>query len=393
MSEYFSRDQLEIFPLARRVNKLDIRRDAIDPAVYPVELTDEAFRDVEATAAELRRAKKLGAARVLTYGAHSIKNGLGPVLSRLAEGGWLTHLTTNGAGVIHDWEFAFQGKSGEDVRRYATEGQFGIWEETGRFINLAIVVGAYRGLGYGASVGQTILDEGFEIPTDAELRDAIAAGSKIADEAVPPFPSAASQSAELIQITETLDRAAAAADLLRAKRRFALPDGKLEIAHPFREYSTAFRTRRADVRFTCGPMIGCDIIYTHPANDCAAIGRAAQRDFLLYADSVSKLEGGVYLSVGSAVLSPMIFEKSLAMSRNVARQEGRSITDFAIHVVDLAESTWDWTRDGEPPQTDPAYYHRYCKTFSRMGGRMTYCGADNRSWFVALLNELEKTPE
>ncbi|MBQ7813111.1 MAG: hypothetical protein IJ387_01290 [Thermoguttaceae bacterium] len=389
----FSRDRLEIFPLARRVNTLDIRRDAIDPATYPVELTDEAFRDVEATAAELRRAKKLGASRVLTYGAHSIKNGLGPVLSRLAEGGWLTHLTTNGAGVIHDWEFAFQGESGEDVRRYATEGQFGIWEETGRFINLAIIVGAYRGLGYGASVGQTILDEGFEIPTDAELRDALDAGAKIADEAVPPFPSAASQSAELAQLAETLDRAAAAADLLRAKRRFALPDGKLEIAHPFREYSTAFRTRRADVRFTCGPMIGCDIIYTHPANDCAAIGRAAQRDFLLYADSVSRLEGGVYLSVGSAVLSPMIFEKSLAMSRNVARQEGRSITDFSIHVVDLAESTWDWTRDGEPPQTDPAYYHRYCKTFSRMGGRMTYCGADNRSWFVALLNELEKTPE
>lgn len=388
MSEYFSRDALEIFPLARRVNKIDIQREAIDPATYPVELSDEAFRDVEATAAELRRAKKLGASRVLTYGAHSIKNGLGPVLSRLAEGGWLTHLTTNGAGVIHDWEFAFQGQSGEDVRRYATEGQFGIWEETGRFINLAIIVGAYRGLGYGAAVGQTILDDGFEIPSDAELRDAIAAGAQVADSPLPPYP----QSADA-ELAATLDRASAAADLLRAKRRFALPDGKLEIAHPFREYSTAFRTRRADVRFTCGPMIGCDIIYTHPANDCAAIGRAAQRDFLLYADSVSKLEGGVYLSVGSAVLSPMIFEKSLAMSRNVARREGRSITDFSIHVVDLAESTWDWTRDGEPPQTDPAYYHRYCKTFSRMGGRMTYCGADNRSWFVALLNELEKTSE
>lgn len=388
----FSRDRLEIFPLARRVNKIDIQREAIDPATYPVSLTDEAFRDVEATAAELRRAKKLGAARVLTYGAHSIKNGLGPILSRLAEGDWLTHLTTNGAGVIHDWEFAFQGKSGEDVQRYATEGQFGIWEETGRFINLAIVVGAYRGLGYGAAVGQTILDDGFEIPSDAELRDAIAAGARLAETPISPNSPNLPQFADA-ELTETLDRAAAAADLLRAKRRFALPDGKLEIAHPFREYSTAFRTRRADVRFTCGPMIGCDIIYTHPANDCAAIGRAAQRDFLLYADSVSRLEGGVYLSVGSAVLSPMIFEKSLAMSRNVARQEGRSITDFSIHVVDLAESTWDWTRNGEPPQTDPAYYHRYCKTFSRMGGRMTYCGADNRSWFVALLNELEKTPE
>lgn len=392
MSNLFSRDRLEIFPLARRVNKLDIRRDAIDPATYPVELSDKAFRDVETTAAELRRAKKLGAARVLTYGAHSIKNGLGPVLSRLAEGGWLTHLTTNGAGVIHDWEFAFQGASGEDVRRYVAEGQFGIWEETGRFINLAIVVGAYRGLGYGAAVGQTILDEGFEIPDDGELRDAIAAGLKIAETPASPDLLGSPRFAD-VETTETLDRAAAAADLLRAKRRFGLPDGKLDIPHPFREYSVAFRTRRAEVRFTCGPMIGCDIIYAHPANDCAAIGRAAQRDFLLYADSVSQLEGGVYLSVGSAVLSPMIFEKSLSMSRNVARQEGRLIADFSIHVVDLAESTWDWTRDGEPPQTDPAYYSRFCKTFGRMGGRTTYCGADNRSWFVALLNELEKTPE
>ena len=136
-------------------------------------------------------------------------------------------------------------------------------------------------------------------------------------------------------------------------------------------------------------MIGCDIIYTHPANRCAAIGRAAERDFLSYANSVAQLEGGVYLSVGSAVLSPMIFEKSLSMSRNLARQREQTINDFAIHVVDLAQSSWDWTQNGEPPMTDPAYYLRYCKTFSRMGGKMSYCCADNRSWFVALLNELE----
>ena len=140
-------------------------------------------------------------------------------------------------------------------------------------------------------------------------------------------------------------------------------------------------------------MIGCDIIYTHPANHCASIGRAAQRDFLSYADSVSKLEGGVYLSVGSAVLSPMIFEKSLSMSRNLARRQNKTISDFSIHVVDLAKSAWDWTKNGEPPMDDPAYYLRYCKTFSRMGGRMTYCSADNRSWFVALLNNLEKGAE
>ena len=54
------------------------------------------------------------------------------------------------------------------------------------------------------------------------------------------------------------------------------------------------------------------------------------------------------------------------MARNIARQEKKSITDFSIHVVDLAKSAWDWNQNGEPPMDDPAYYLRYCKTFSRM---------------------------
>ena len=91
-------------------------------------------------------------------------------------------------------------------------------------------------------------------------------------------------------------------------------------------------------------MFGHDIIYTHEANKGSVIGRAAERDFLSFAKSVSNLEGGVYLSVGSAVMSPMIFEKSLSMSRNVAIQKGEIIDDFDIHVVDLRESTWDWSQ-------------------------------------------------
>jgi hypothetical protein len=79
----------------------------------------------------------------------------------------------------------------------------------------------------------------------------------------------------------------------------------------------------------------------------------------------------------------MIFEKALSMSRNAARAFGGEIKDFSIHVVDLARSSWDWNADGEPPMDNPAYYLRYCKTFSRMGGRMSYASADNRSWLVA----------
>jgi hypothetical protein len=39
---------------------------------------------------------------------------------------------------------------------------------------------------------------------------------------------------------------------------------------------------------------------------------------------------------------------------------------------------------------NPAYYLRYCKTFSRMGGTMRYLCADNRDFLLTLLQELQK---
>ena len=88
------------------------------------------------------------------FGAHTIKNGLGPVLIRLIRERWITHLATNGAGIIHDWELAYQGSTSEDVRENVSRGEFGAWDDTGRFINLALLVGAWNGLGYGQSVGR-----------------------------------------------------------------------------------------------------------------------------------------------------------------------------------------------------------------------------------------------
>ncbi|NUN94460.1 MAG: hypothetical protein HUU04_11875, partial [Verrucomicrobiae bacterium] len=144
---------------------------------------------------------------------------------------------------------------------------------------------------------------------------------------------------------------------------------------------------RLGIPFTGHPMFGHDIIYTHPMSCGAAIGRAAERDFLAFVSSVSALEGGVYLSVGSAVMSPMIFEKALSMARNVARQEGRRIAGHRLAVVDLAKSAWDWTR-GEPPEEHPDYYLRFNKTFSRMGGTLRYLSLDNRDFLLALWREL-----
>jgi hypothetical protein len=89
-------------------------------------------------------------------------------------------------------------------------------------------------------------------------------------------------------------------------------------------------------------------------------------------------------------MSPMIFEKAFSMSQNLELQAGRKITNYHMVVVDLAESIWDWQRDGEPPMDNPAYYLRYCKTFSRMGGTMRYLCADNRDFLLTLLQELQK---
>ncbi len=302
---------------------------------------------------------------MLAFGAHTIKNGMAPVLKALMKDGWLTHLATNGAGIIHDWEFAYQGKSSEDVRRNVELGQFGLWEETGFYINLALLVGAYEGLGYGESVGKMIFRDGLHIPDPVLLLEE----SSVLAEDDPA-------------------KAAAAIDLAGTIRQFKLVPGFMAIPHRYKHYSVQAKAYELKIPFTGHPMIGHDIIYMHPANHGAAVGRTAQNDFLTFAGGVSNLDQGVYMSVGSAVMSPMIFEKSLSMSQNIAIQKKCPINNHYMMIVDIAGSEWDWKRNGEPPPEHPAYYLRYCKTFNRMGGEMEYMTADNRDFLLELFHQL-----
>jgi hypothetical protein len=363
--EQLDRSRLKVLPLGERPNKTRIEHDHVTPETAPHPLTGAAGDTLAETVARIRTARAAGRPVMVAFGAHTIKNGLGPVLIRLMEQGWLTHLATNGAGIIHDWEFAFQGQSSEDVRANVSRGQFGIWEETGRYLNLAQVVGAWEGLGYGESVGSLIQRGGLDIPPPEDLR------------------AFARDRLELEP-----DRSAAAIDLLDTIHRFRLPAGWLAVPHPFARFSAQAAAFRMGIPFTGHPMIGHDIIYTHPLNHGAAIGRTALRDFLAYSAQVRRLEGGVYLSIGSAVMSPMIFEKALSMAQNLELQQGRHIEGHYMAIVDLAPSTWDWQRDGEPPADNPAYYLRYCKTFSRMGGVMRYVSADNRDFLLSLCQAL-----
>lgn len=370
----FDRARIEFEALAERKNRVSIVDAGVDPDGVPSPLPEHESAALEAVVGAIRTARAADRPVVAAFGAHTIKNGLGLVLNRLIESGWITHLATNGAGIIHDWEFAYQGASSENVRENVSTGRFGIWEETGLYLNLAIAVGAYRGLGYGASIGALIENDGLQIPGADELR-AVAC----ADESVPLGRRAAA-----LDLLAVLDNRRLGSERLRRITDSVDGSGRLVVRHQFAKYSVQAAAYRANVPCTAHPMFGHDIIYTHPANHGAAIGRAAERDFLSFAEAVSRLDGGVYLSIGSAVMSPMIFEKSLSMGRNLARQRGDTIDGHTICVVDLAASPWDWARDGEPPPDNPAYYLRFMKTFHRMGGTLHYLAADNRDFLLHL---------
>jgi len=365
--DQLDRRRLRFRPLAERANRVQIERDAVQPDQRPRELCEGVLAVVRRTAERIAQARRAGRPVIMAFGAHAIKNGLGPVLIHMMHRGWLTHLATNGAGIIHDWEFAFLGQSSEHVAENMAAGTFGAWEETGHYLNLALLVGAYRGLGYGESVGAMIQNEALEIPPREQLRAEVEEGLK----------------------RQPAADIGGAADLLWAMDQFDLPAGRLAIAHPYKRYSPQAAAWRLGVPFTGHPMIGQDIIHIHPLSDGGAIGRTGLRDFLRFAHAVSKIAGGVYLSIGSAVMSPMIFEKAMTMAQNLALQEGRRIEEHLLVVVDLAGSSWDWSR-GEPPEDHPDYYLRPYKTFHRMGGEPHYAQADNRDFLLALCRELGK---
>jgi hypothetical protein len=156
----------------------------------------------------------------------------------------------------------------------------------------------------------------------------------------------------------------------------AILDG--EFAH--KDVSVLAAAARLGVPATVHVGIGYDILHEHANCDGAALGRTSYRDFLVFAESVTRLEGGVLLNFGSAVMGPEVYLKALAMARNVARQEDRAIRQFTTAVFDLVPLDDDYHR--QAPKTDPRYYYRPWKTILVRtvadGGESFYVQGDHR---------------
>lgn len=282
----FDRSKLKLLPLAERTHDVDISI-MMDPSSQPPTFQHEAL---EPLAEKMLIAKKAKSTILLMYGAHVIRTGNALYMIELMKQGLVTHFATNGAGGIHDFELALIGKTCESVAKYISEGQFGLWKETG-IINDIAKQAIKDKIGLGEAIGRYIWENNL----------------------------------------------------------------------PYRDKSVLAVAYHLGIPATIHVGIGNDIIHEHPNCDGAALGESSYTDFLIYTQSITNLEKGVFLNFGSAVTGPEIYLKALAMARNVAHQKGQKITDFTTAVFDI-QPIEGKNFHKTPTKDSPQYYFRPWKT-------------------------------
>ena len=113
-------------------------------------------KDFKAVVERIAIAQRRNKPVIFMMGAHVIKCGLSPLVIDLLKKKVISAVALNGAGIIHDFELAYQGKTSEDVGAALKSGSFGMSRETAEFLNNAVKEGVQDGLGIGESVGRAI---------------------------------------------------------------------------------------------------------------------------------------------------------------------------------------------------------------------------------------------
>ena len=286
---YLDRSLLNILPLSQRQHKMTVS----DIYTLDAEIPSYQNERLNIVADGIVQAYQHGKQVIWMMGAHVMRRGNSRFIIDLMERGVITHIATNGACAIHDFEIAHIGATLEDVEIYIKDGKFGNWEETGRYINEAVIRGYQDKIGFGEAIGRLI------------------------------------------------------------------EKGEKRISFPHRDVSIFAAAYRLGVPITVHKGIGYDITDQHPAADYAAIGWTTGKDFLRFAHAISQLESGVFLNLGSAVMGPEVYLKSLSIARNIASQHGKEIRHFTTANFDLIDFP-DFQEEGNP--TDAHYYHRPKKT-------------------------------
>ena len=102
---------------------------------------------------------------------------------------------------------------------------------------------------------------------------------------------------------------------------------------PYGEHSILAAGYRLGIPVTVHVAIGTDIIHMHPQYDPARFGEASHYDFRLFSAMVARLQKGVYLNVGSAVILPEVFLKAITLARNL----GHRVNEFTTVNLDFIQ--------------------------------------------------------
>ena len=114
----------------------------------------------------------------------------------------------------------------------------------------------------------------------------------------------------------------------------AVGEALLKRRTPHTQMSILAAAARLGIPCTVHVSIGSDTIHMHPTFDGAATGRASHNDFITFADRVSRLSGGVFVNIGSAVVLPEVFLKAFSLAANLGKAPRKLTTvnmDFIRH--------------------------------------------------------------
>jgi hypothetical protein len=100
---------------------------------------------------------------------------------------------------------------------------------------------------------------------------------------------------------------------------------------PHANVSVLAAAGRLEIPVTVHVALGTDIIHMHKDASGSAIGEGSLRDFRYFVSNVARLEHGVYLNCGSAVVLPEVFLKAVALARNT----GRSLAGLTTVNIDF----------------------------------------------------------
>lgn len=311
---------IKTYSVKKRKNLVTIDNMALPGKDFIPEWGNEDFNKLINKIIEARKNKR---PVIWFMGGHVIKNGLSRYLIELIKRGFITHIAGNGAASIHDFELAFNGGTSEDVASAIEDGTFGMWEETGRWMNEALQLGEKENLGYGESLA-VYIDK---------------------------YPE-----------------------------RF-----------PFKEDCVFYQAYINGIPATYHVCIGTDIFNQHPIVNFETIGKTSGIDFRKFCYSVSRMDRGVFLNFGSAVIGAEVFLKALSISRNLGYPT-YNITTANFALMDLGNYR------EKIGYEDPRYYYRPRKNIvirpTSIGGQGWHFCGDHKVTIPNLYKKLiERLPE